>query len=155
MSANAAEPADRIVIASYGDYTQAQRAVDFLSDQRFPVEHLTIVGTGLKLVETVTGRLSWGRAVGAGAAAGLWFGLLIGLFVAIFSRGTSTVALIFWGAVWGIIAGATFSLIAYAMTGGQRDFISHKELRADSYDVTVAPDHAESARSTLARLAAR
>ena len=152
MAAEAAPFADRTVIVSYTDYNRAQRAVDFLSDEKFPVEQVAIIGTGLKLVETVTGRLTAGRAALAGAAAGLWFGLLIGLFVAIFSTGTDTWALILWGAIWGLIAGAVFSLIAYAMTGGRRDFVSFKELRADSYDIAVTSSHAEAARSTLARL---
>lgn len=152
MTADAARSADRTVIASYGDYRQAQRAVDYLSDQKFPVEHITIVGSGLKLIETVTGRLTWGRAALAGATAGLWFGLLIGLFVAIFSTGTSTLALLLWGALWGVTAGLIFSLGMYALSGGTRDFISHQELRADSYDVTVDARHAESARTALAGL---
>jgi hypothetical protein len=79
------EPVERTVVASYGDYRQAQRAVDFLADERIPVEHVTIVGSGLKVVETVTGRLSWGRAALAGPISGLWPGLLVGWFVAIFS----------------------------------------------------------------------
>jgi hypothetical protein len=147
-----APSADRTVVASYSDYSRAQRAVDFLSDEKFPVEHVAIIGTGLKLVETVTGRLTAGRAAVAGASAGLWFGVLIGLFVAIFSSGTDTWALILWGAIWGLIAGAVFSLIAYAFTGGRRDFVSFKELRADTYDIAVNSSHAEAARSTLSRL---
>jgi len=147
-----APSADRTVVASYSDYSRAQRAVDFLSDEKFPVEHVAIIGTGLKLVETVTGRLTAGRAAMAGASAGLWFGVLIGLFVAIFSTGTDTWALILWGAIWGLIAGAVFSLIAYAFTGGRRDFVSFKELRADTYDIAVNSSHAEAAQSTLSRL---
>lgn len=147
-----APSADRTVVASYSDYSRAQRAVDFLSDEKFPVEHVAIIGTGLKLVETVTGRLTAGRAAMAGASAGLWFGVLIGLFVAIFSTGTDTWALILWGAIWGLIAGAVFSLIAYAFTGGRRDFVSFKELRADTYDIAVNSSHAEAARSALSRL---
>ena len=54
MATTASEPVERTVIASYGDYRQAQQAVDFLADEKFPVEHVTIVGSGLKLVETVT-----------------------------------------------------------------------------------------------------
>ena len=34
----------RELVASYRTYAEAQRAVDFLSDQRFPVERLSIVG---------------------------------------------------------------------------------------------------------------
>ena len=46
---------DRTMIASYGDYAGAQRAIDYLSDKGFPVEHTAIVGSDLRLVEQVTG----------------------------------------------------------------------------------------------------
>ena len=62
-------------MASYDDYALAQRAVDQLSDDGFPVEHLDIVGSDLRLVERVTGRLTKGRAAAAGAASGAWFGV--------------------------------------------------------------------------------
>ena len=34
-------------IGSYPTYAEAQKAVDFLSDQQFPVQHVTIVGVDL------------------------------------------------------------------------------------------------------------
>ena len=37
--------------ARFDDYESAQRAVDRLSDDGFPVEKLDIVGSGLRLVE--------------------------------------------------------------------------------------------------------
>ena len=48
-------------------YEQAQRAVDYLSDQEFPVQNCMIVGTELKQVERVTGRLTYARAAMAAA----------------------------------------------------------------------------------------
>ncbi|MDN6762726.1 general stress protein, partial [Acidipropionibacterium jensenii] len=42
------------------DYQTAQKIVDHLSDQEFPVENLCIVGTDLRTVERVTGRKTWG-----------------------------------------------------------------------------------------------
>src|SRR4051795_4512805 len=72
-------------VASCPTYADAQAAVDRLSDDGFPVEHLDIVGSDLKLVERVTGRLTTTRAAMAGAASGAWFGLMIGLLVAIFA----------------------------------------------------------------------
>ena len=65
----------------YDDYAAAQKAVDFLSDEGFPVQNVLIVGTDLRQVERVTGRLTTGRVAGAGAASGAWLGLLIGMFV--------------------------------------------------------------------------
>ena len=52
-------------VATFPDYASAQRAVDFLSDEKFPVERTAIVGTNLRLVENVLGRMTTGRA-GAG-----------------------------------------------------------------------------------------
>src|ERR1700746_2413959 len=64
-------------VARFDDYGSAQRAVDRLSDDGFPVEHLDIVGSDLQLVERVTGRLTKWRGAGAGAGSGRWGGLLI------------------------------------------------------------------------------
>jgi hypothetical protein len=67
------------------DYPSAQRAVDQLSDDGFPVEKLDIVGSDVRLVEQVTGRLTTGRASGAGALSGLWAGLLLGILLGLFT----------------------------------------------------------------------
>mgnify|MGYP006111902719 CR=1 FL=1 len=40
----------------FDQYADAQKAVDFLSDEHFPVENIAIVGTELRQVERVTGR---------------------------------------------------------------------------------------------------
>ena len=58
-------------VARFDDYEAAQRAVDRLSDNGFPVEKLDIVGSDLRLIERVTGRLTKARAAGAGAVSGL------------------------------------------------------------------------------------
>ena len=75
-------------IAAYRDYASAQRAVDHLSDEHFAVENITVVGEGVQLVERVTGRLTYPRAAGAGAASGAWFGLFIGLLLSLFGGGS-------------------------------------------------------------------
>jgi hypothetical protein len=51
----------RQMIASYSDYTSAERAVDWLSDQGFAVERSAIVGSGLRSVEQVRGRMTGGE----------------------------------------------------------------------------------------------
>lgn len=55
-------------VASYASYEEAQRAVDRLSDRGFPVENADIVGSDLRLVEHITGRLTTGRAALAAPA---------------------------------------------------------------------------------------
>ncbi|MDG4766620.1 hypothetical protein O7632_21340 [Solwaraspora sp. WMMD406] len=140
-----------VSVAVFSNYASAQRAVDYLSDNRFPVERTTIVGTDLRLVEDVTGRLTTGRAALLGAGTGAWFGLFIGLLVGIFAvvnwLGIIAAAVII-GAVWGAVFGA----VAHAMTGGRRDFSSRSMLQASRYGVAVDAELADQARQVLDRM---
>lgn len=140
-----------VTIGSYPDYRTAQRVVDYLADNRFPVEHTAIVGTDLTLVETVLGRLSTGRAGLLGAGTGAWFGLFIGLLFGIFTAG-NWLAAVLAGLVIGAIWGAVFGAVAHAMTGGRRDFTSASSLRANQYAVIVDEQYVEQARQLLGRL---
>jgi hypothetical protein len=149
--AGTAEPRPTVTVAVYGDYASAQRAVDYLSDNGFPVEHASIIGTDLRLVERVTGRLTVGRAALAGAASGAWFGLFIGLLFAIFSV-SSWWSVILAGLLIGAFWGAAFGAAAHAATGGQRDFTSRSFLQASQYAVTVDAEHVDQARQLLARM---
>jgi hypothetical protein len=152
-AAPAAEGTSRptVSVATYPDYASAQRAVDYLSDNKFPVEHVAIVGSNLKLVENVLGRITTGRAALAGAASGAWFGLFIGLLFGIFAD-ANWFAVVLTGLVVGAFWGAAFGAIAHAMTGGRRDFTSRSSLQAQEYAVMVDAEHAEPARQLLTRL---
>ncbi|WP_331458328.1 general stress protein [Mycobacterium nebraskense] len=66
------------LVASFDHYLDVQRLVDHMSDGGFPVEHVRIIGDGVRTVEHVTGRMTTGKAALAGAGSGAWFGLLIG-----------------------------------------------------------------------------
>jgi hypothetical protein len=140
-----------VTVASYPDYVSAQRAIDYLSDNEFPVERTAIVGTDLRLVENVLGRMTVVRAGLAGAATGAWFGLFIGLLFGIFSD-SNWLGVILAGVLIGALWGAVFGAIAHAMTGGRRDFTSTSSLQAAQYGVTVDAEHAEAARQLLTRL---
>ncbi len=149
-------PLGGVQVGSYEDYQQAQRAVDHLSDQKFPVENVTIIGSELRMVERVTGRLSWGRAIGAGAASGAWFGLFVGLLLGIFAAdGSSWFGSVLTGLLIGLVFGAVFGAVGYAATRGQRDFTSTSQVVAGRYDVLCNPQFAEQARAELARLSLR
>jgi hypothetical protein len=148
-AAGAAVPT--VPVASYPDYALAQQAVDYLSDNQFPVQKTSIVGTDLRLVENVLGRMTTVRAALAGAASGAWFGLFIGLFLGIFSD-SNWFGLIFVGLLIGAAWGAIFGAIAQAMTGGRRDFTSRSSLQAGQYAVVVEADVADNARQLLTRL---
>ena len=73
-------------VGSYPTYAEAQRAVDYLSDNQFPVQQVTIVGVDLMQVERVTGRLTWGKVLGGGVLSGAWLGVFIGLVLGLFSN---------------------------------------------------------------------
>ena len=147
--APAAAPA--VVVGTFPDYAMAQQAVDLLSDNKFPVERTAIIGTDLRLVENVLGRLTTARAALAGAASGAWFGIFIGLLFGIFSDsgwvGVILLCLVIGGA-WGAIFGA----IAHAATGGRRDFSSRSSIQAGQYAVVTDPDVADQARQLLIQL---
>lgn len=140
------------VVGSYPTYAKAQQAVDFLSDNKFPVEHTAIIGSDLRMVENVTGRLTYGRAAAAGALSGAWFGLLVGLVLSLFGRNGGALALIPGGIVVGIVFGVVFGLASYGATGGRRDFTSRSQVVAGRYDVTCAAAQAEDAKNLLIKL---
>src|SRR3954466_14894651 len=98
-------------IASYDTYQEAQRAVDHLADNEFPVQDVTIVGVEPMVVERVSGRLTWGRVLTTGAASGAWFGLFVGLRLSMFSAAGFAPILI--GVVSGVVFGLAFAAVQY------------------------------------------
>ncbi len=118
-------------------YADAQKAVDYLSDEEFPVENCLIVGTDLKQVERVTGRLTTGRVLAAGAASGAWLGLLIGLLLGIFAEQGGWLPTVLGGIGFGVLFGVVWSLFGYWATRGQRDFSSVTKVVATRYEVLV------------------
>jgi hypothetical protein len=135
-------------VASYGTYLEAQRAVDHLADKQFAVQLVTIVGTDLRMVERVTGRLSYPRVALAGFASGAWFGLFVGLLLSMFSEGTASPT-IFAAVLIGGGFGLLFSVITYSFTGGKRDFTSSSQIVASQYALLCAPEQAHKARALL------
>ncbi|MBT0568462.1 general stress protein [Williamsia sp. CHRR-6] len=137
-------------IGSYSTYAEAQRAVDYLSDEQFSVEDVTIVGVDLMQVERVLGRLTWGKVIAGGIASGAWLGLFFGLLVGIVTG--NVVAPVIFGLIGGIVFGVISTSLPYAATRGQRDFASTMQLVAGRYDVICDPKSAERARDLLAKL---
>ncbi len=134
-------------IATYRTYLEAQRAVDYLSDEKFPVQHVSIVGTDLKMVERVTGRLTYGRVALAGALSGAYFGGFVGLLLGVFGGAGFGVVLpaVLIGSAFGII----FGVLSFAATGGRRDFTSTSQIVAAQYAVWCADEQAAQATQVL------
>lgn len=138
-------------LAVYDEYAQAQRTVDFLADKGFPVENCMIVGTDLKRIERITGRLTTGRVAAGGVLTGVWFGLFIGLLFTLFTE-EGAVGVIISTVVIGALFGLIWALVGYALTRGQRDFSSVAQVVATKYEVLVEHKVAAQARELLAGL---
>lgn len=145
-----AAPSLQRELRSYGNYADAQRTVDFLSDQKFPVQHVRIIGHGVTTVEDVHGRMTKGKAALAGAASGAWFGLFVGLIFGLLTPGAIWFALIMLSLVVGALWGAAFGFVGHWATRGTRDFTSARSLVADRYAVMVDTEHHLDAERLLA-----
>jgi hypothetical protein len=133
------EPA-RQVIATFDNYADAERVVDFLSDRGFEVNRVAIVGRDLEYVEQVLGRLNYGGAALRGAGSGALVGALIGWIFGLFNwidPVVSALVLAGYGLVFGAIVGALFGLLTHALQRGRRDFHSVSGLKPKYYDVVA------------------
>jgi heat induced stress protein YflT len=143
---------DRVTVASFAHYDEAETAVDYLSDRRFPVERVAIIGHDVKMVEQVVGRLNYGRAAVAGAAAGALPGALIGWLFGLLDwirPLLAGLALAAYGLIFGAVVGALMGLLVYALQQGRRDFVAVRGLRPSRYDVVVDMEVAQDAASLL------
>jgi hypothetical protein len=142
-----------ISLGVYDGYPQAQHVVDYLADQDFPVQNVEIVGTELRSIERVTGRLTRGKVALAGAVSGLWIGLFVGVAFALFSKQGQLGFLITTP-----ILGAVFMLVwsqlgfTAATRGGTRDFASVSQIVATKYEVLVAHNLIARARDLVAAM---
>lgn len=138
----------QVSLGSYPTYDDAQSVVDDLADKKFEVETTQIIGTQLRMVEQVTGRLTWPRALLSGAGSGAWFGLFVGLLISVLGDVGVARALV-WGLSWGVLFGLSFSAVSYAFVVGRRDFTSLSAIVPTQFEVLVAGSHADRARALL------
>ena len=143
-------------IASYTNYRDAEKAVDWLSDQGFAVERSAIVGSGLRSVEQVAGRMTSGRAALLGAGEGVLMGSLFALLFGLFFTGPDFAGLLLYALVVGATLGALLgAAMHYARSGGRRDFASATHIEADRYAVQVDGAVADEAKRLLDAMPAR
>lgn len=140
-------------IAVFDNYADAERAVDRLSDLRFPVERVAIIGHDLQMVEQVTGRLNYGGAALKGALSGALPGVLIGWFFGLFDLINPLVAsavLALYGLIFGAVIGAVVGLVIHALQRGRRDFDAFTMTVPSRFEVVVDEDVADEAARLLA-----
>ncbi|QYN19054.1 general stress protein [Amycolatopsis sp. DSM 110486] len=142
-------------IGAYETYSEAERAVDYLSDNGFPVQRVAIIGSDVKLVEQVVGRLNYGGAALRGAGSGAVTGLLIGWLFGTFNWFTPLLAaftLAVYGLLFGAVIGAIFGLVIHALQRGRRDFASVRVMTPTRYEVVADEAVADDAKNLLAKM---
>lgn len=136
-------------IGVYEHYDDAQKAVDYLADNEFPVQNLLICGTELKLIERVTGRKTWRTVLGRSALGGLTTGLLFGMLILLLGLPW------FW-ALGAVAAAVVFNVIfgglAYSVSGGRRDFTSTTVTVPTKFEVLCEHKVAAEAKQKLAEM---
>lgn len=139
-------------VGLYDTYPEAQKAVDFLADQNFPVANLAIVGTDLKLMERVTGRKTWGTVLTQGVMSGLSTGFIVAIMLMIFFPRENFVSQLLTALLIGVSIGLLFAVLGHAMSRGQRDFTSISQTVATKYEILCEHKVAGQAREVLARM---
>lgn len=140
-------------VGSFSTYEKAQACVDMLSDKKFDVSAITIVGVDLMEVETVIGRLTWPWVLVNGAVSGAWLGLFFGLLLGIVNNAWASSILI--GVLMGVVFATVLAAVQYAMQAGRRDFASSTQIVAGRYDVLCTPQVAAQARDLVSAFVAQ
>jgi hypothetical protein len=142
----------RRTVASFDSYAEAERAVDRLADQDFPVQRVAIVGQDLQTIEQVTGKMTLGTAAWRGALSGAVPGALIGWVFGLFNWTDpliSALLLALYGLIFGAVLGAVIGMIAHAAQGGRRDFASVTVMRPQRFEIVVDDEVADQAARLL------
>lgn len=135
-------------VAIYDTAEDAQRAVDYLADNHFPVQNLAIVGTDLKQVERVTGELTWARVIGGGAMSGVSLGLIYALFLYFVAPDLGATAFLL-GMGLGVVTGMITASISYGASKGRKDYSSMSQIVATHYEILGEAEVAGEARRLL------
>ena len=137
-------------IAEFTEYAAAVDHVDQLIRHEFPAAMVAIVGSDLKSVERVRGRLSYGRVAIQGLISGSWIGLLIALFLPAPSSAASATASFTVSTGAAIVIGAGIGMLAnvirYSLAKNKRTFIAQSTLVAAKYQVQVPSSLFEQAK---------
>ncbi len=138
------------IVASFDTYHAAQEAVDALARADFPVNQVSILGSDIKSVERVTGKLSYGKVALMGALSGAYLGLFFGLILFLFQPENGGIFSVFVAAVIiGAGFGMLFGVLSYSLNRNRKDFSSVMQMIASRYDVVVEPESAHRARNIL------
>jgi hypothetical protein len=137
-------------VGVFDTYPAAEKAVDYLADQGFPVGNLAIVGTDLRTVERVLARKTWRTVLLQGAAQGLSTALILFLVLWLFIPAANILALLLAAVVFSSAISMAFAAFGYLLSRGERDFTSVQQTVATRYEVLCEHKVAEQAQELIA-----
>jgi hypothetical protein len=120
-------------------------------ENNFPARFVSIVGTDLKTVESIKGKLGYGRVSLSGALTGSWLGMFFGLIFGATGVGEESVLLtnVTAGVVIGAGIGMLINVIRFSLTKNRRGFISGQMVVAKKYEVVVPTQELELAKKAV------
>ena len=142
----------RATVARYDSYAEAEEAVGRLAAAEFPIERVSIVGEGLRMVEHVQRRRGAAAEIGYGALGGAIIGAIFGWFLGLFGLAdplVNGIVLGWWGLVIGAALGAIVGALTHLLGADRRGFESISAVQADGYCVVTAPELAPRAARAL------
>ena len=127
------------VIADFAQYVDAVAYVEKLVSNNFPAGFIAIVGSDLRSVERVRGRMSYARVAINGAITGSWMGLIFSFLFGptintanVASNGSLGAAIVIGAGV-----GMLFQVLRFSMTRNKRGFVSQSQMVAAKYQIQV------------------
>lgn len=143
------------MVGQYRNYDEATATVERLIEGEFPAAQIAIVGSDVRLVERVRGRLGYGRVAYSGAVTGIWMGLIFAVIIGAGVEVSATGEISynpseFMAAI--VIAagiGMLFNILRFSFTKNRRGFISMAQSVAGSYEVLVPESEAAHATKAL------
>lgn len=143
------------VLADFLQYSDAVSYVEKLVRNDFPAGQIAIVGSDLRSVERVRGKMSYARVALSGAITGAWIGLIYAFLfgpvidtenIASGSNGALGSAIIIGAGV-----GMLFNVLRFSLSRSKREFLSQSSIVAAKYQVQVPAELLSQANEAASR----
>jgi hypothetical protein len=143
------------VLADFPQYAEAVAYVEKLVRNDFPAGFIAIVGSDLRSVERVRGKMSYARVAFSGAVTGAWIGLIYAFLfgpaidtanIASDANGTLGSAIVIGAGV-----GMLFNVLRFSFSRSKREFVSQSSIVAAKYQVQVPSNMLSQANEAAAK----
>lgn len=135
---------DGVTVATYRNYETAQQAINSLAEADIDVSGMALVGSDVRVVERILGKLTWRRVAMAGAMRGLTFGLFLGIVFWLLVGEQIGIAILAMP-VLGVAFGMLLGIVTHTLTRKNRQYQSVQQIIPVSFDLVAPREVAASA----------